>query len=69
MKLRQILAINLKRFRHEAGWSQEDLAGAAGIDRTYVSALERCRYGATVDVLERLANAFEKEAAELLLTH
>lgn len=46
--------------------SQEDLADAAGIDRTYVSALERCRYAATVDVIERLALALKVDGWSLI---
>ncbi|KPF91530.1 XRE family transcriptional regulator [Novosphingobium sp. AAP83] len=66
MVLRQILAANLRAARVEAGLSQEDLADSAGIDRTYVSALERSRYAATVDVLQKLADAFSVEAWTLL---
>lgn len=46
--------------------SQEGLADSAGIDRTYVSALERGRYAASVDVIERLALALNVEPASLL---
>jgi transcriptional regulator with XRE-family HTH domain len=49
-----------------SGLSQEELADAAGIDRTYVSALERCRYSASIDVLERLAGALRVTPASLL---
>ncbi|MBA1373661.1 helix-turn-helix domain-containing protein [Sphingomonas ursincola] len=66
MALRQILADNLRQARCAAGLSQEELADAAGIDRTYVSALERCRYAASVDVIERLADALNVTAAYLL---
>ena len=66
MALRQTLAENLKRARVAAGQSQEDLADAAGIDRTYVSALERCRYSVSIDVLERLATALRVTPASLL---
>lgn len=66
MKLRAHVARNLKRLRLQAGLSQEALADAAGLDRTYVSALERCRYAATVDVLERLSVALDVDPIELL---
>jgi transcriptional regulator with XRE-family HTH domain len=66
MTVREILAENLRRFREQAGMSQEDLADAAEVDRTYVSALERCRYAASVDVLERLARALGIAASDLL---
>ncbi|KEO93267.1 XRE family transcriptional regulator [Erythrobacter litoralis] len=66
MALRQIFAENLRRARLAAGMSQEELADVAGIDRTYVSALERCRYAASIDVIERLATALQVTAASLL---
>lgn len=66
MALRQILAENLRTARRHAGLSQEGLADAAGIDRTYVSALERSRYAATVDVIERLALALGVAPSTLL---
>jgi len=67
MELRQRLANNIRRLRLLKGWSQEDLAAAAEIDRTYVSAIERCRYSVSLDVLERLARALEVEAHLLIL--
>jgi transcriptional regulator with XRE-family HTH domain len=66
MRGRRILAANLKRLRDERNFSQEDLAYDAGIDRTYVSALERCIYAASVDVLERIADALSVEIDVLL---
>jgi transcriptional regulator with XRE-family HTH domain len=66
MEAREILAHNLKRLRAERGVSQEELAHKAQIDRTYVSALERCMYAASVDVLDRLAKALAVETDELL---
>ena len=66
MTLREVLAENLIRYRLGAGLSQEELAHRAEIDRTYVSSLERCRYSATVDVIEKLARELGVEASELL---
>ena len=66
MGSRTALAINLRRIRQERGLSQEELAHRAGIDRTYVSALEREVYSATVDMLDRLAAQLEVAPAELL---
>lgn len=63
---RQILAANLRAARVAARLSQEDLTDSAGIGRTYVSALKRSRYSATVDVLQKLADALGVEAWTLL---
>jgi len=61
-----VFARNLRALRQAKGISQEELAHLAGIDRTYVSALERCVYNASIDVVDRLANVLGVEAAELL---
>jgi len=66
MSIRDALAWNLRELRKARGLSQEELADLVRIDRTYVSALERCRYAATVDVLEKIATALSIEATDLL---
>lgn len=66
MNVREILAINLRSLRRRHGLSQEELAYRADIDRTYVSSLERGVYGATIDVLERVARALDVQPWELL---
>ena len=66
MQSRAALAHNLRRLRGERGLSQEALADLAGIDRTYVSALEREKYAATVDMLDKLGGVLGVPAAQLL---
>ncbi len=67
MSIREVLARNLRRYRALRGMSQEELAHRADIDRTYISSLERLQYGATIDVVERLAVVLEVPAHELLM--
>ena len=66
MSIREILAKNLRVSRLQRGLSQEELAHLARIDRTYVSSLERGVYGATIDMVDKLAQALGCEAWELL---
>ena len=66
MGIREVLALNLRALRRVRGMSQEDLAHLAEIDRTYVSALERSVYAASIDVVDRLARVLGVEAADLL---
>ena len=61
-----MLALNLRKCRQAKGLSQEELADRAKIDRTYVSAIERSVYAATIDVVDRLARGLGVEAADLL---
>ena len=66
MEIREVLALNLRKFRQAQSLSQEELADRAGIDRTYISALERSVYAASIEVVDRLARALAVEAADLL---
>lgn len=66
MTIREVLALNLKALRQARGLSQEELAHRAELDRTYISSLERCVYGATIDVVARLAGVLGVEASDLL---
>ena len=66
MEIREVFAINLRRRRQAARLSQEELAHRAELDRTYVSAPERCVYAASIEVVDRLAREFGVEAADLL---
>jgi transcriptional regulator with XRE-family HTH domain len=66
MDIREVLARNLRIYRQERGLSQEELAHLADLDRTYISALERCVYAASIDVLDKLAVALNVEPADLL---
>ena len=66
MELRKVFAKNLKALRVGAGLSQEELAFRADIDRTYVSALERGIYSASIATIEKLAKALGAEPAAFL---
>jgi transcriptional regulator with XRE-family HTH domain len=61
MKAQQLVAHNIRKLRVKRGLSQESLAVDGGIDRTYVSRLERGIENPTVAVLERLAAALESD--------
>lgn len=57
MKLRRLVAQNLRRIRRERGLSQEELADLAGLNRNYVGMIEREENAPTVDALEQLSEA------------
>jgi transcriptional regulator with XRE-family HTH domain len=48
------------------GWSQETLAQDAGLERTYVGAVERAERNLTLAGMEKLAGALGVEVRELL---
>lgn len=66
MDVRQRLAVNMKRLRKERGWSQETLADEAGLDRTYISGIERKVKNPTIAVVERVTKALECPLGSLL---
>ena len=57
MDLKDVLAANLRRLRHERQLTQEDLAEKAGISSRYVGAVERADVAASVTVLGQIAQA------------
>ena len=67
MDARNLVARNLRRLRVAKGLSQEALAVDAGIDRTYVSRLERGMENPTVAVLERLTQALDAKIVEFFV--
>ncbi len=56
----------MRALRSERGLSQERLAADSGIDRAYVSELERGVVAASVDLMDRLATTFDVPVAVLL---
>ena len=66
MDIRQRLAANLRKFRLEKGWSQEEFAHQADIHRTYISDLERAARNPSIAVIERLAETLHVSAGQLL---
>jgi transcriptional regulator with XRE-family HTH domain len=52
--------------RHEAGISQEDLAYAADLDRSYVGQVERGERNISLDNIYRLAKALGVPPSSLL---
>lgn len=56
----------MRRARHKAGLTQEQLAYEAKIDLTYAGGIERGRRNPSVQVLARVADALGLEPADLL---
>jgi transcriptional regulator with XRE-family HTH domain len=65
--LRAILAWHIRTRRVELGWSQEALALACDLDRTYVSAVERSVWNVSLSNIEKMAEALGVEPWTLLV--
>ena len=66
MDIRQRVGANVKRWRKEKGLSQEGLAFACELHRTYISGVERGIRNPTVVILNKIAAALEIPAWRLL---
>lgn len=64
--LRVSFGLAVRRVRTERGMSQEHLAAAAGLDRTYVSGLERGKRNPTLTTQQRLATALGVRVVDLI---
>lgn len=58
--------LTLRRYRQQAGVSQEKLAAKAGLDRTYVGGVERGERNISLVNLVRIANALGAHPSQLL---
>lgn len=67
MDVVQLLGANVRQHRKLKGMSQEELGLEAGMERSYVSDLERGTRNPSVRALGRLADALGIEPHELLL--
>jgi transcriptional regulator with XRE-family HTH domain len=66
MDYRHVFATNLRRFRTERGYSQEALAHEAGVNRTYMSKLEKGGSFVGLELMVKLAKVLEVEPADFL---
>ncbi len=59
------LGQRIRERRKALGWTQEDLAAEAGIDRSYIGGVERGLRNLTFTVLCQLSSALQCDVAEL----
>ena len=65
MRARELLGQKLRWLRFMRHWSQEELAHASGLHRTYISAIEQAKCSVGLDNIEKLALAFGLSISEL----
>ena len=66
MEIRAVIRANLRQYRKESGYSQEELADEAGLHRTYISGVERGVRNPSVLVLEKIAKPLKIPVWKLL---
>lgn len=66
MNLKEIMAANMRRLRHDQNVTQEELAARSGLSMRYVGSIERARVSASISVLGRIATALNVDPCELI---
>ena len=66
MDIRRIFGANVRRYRVAAGLSQEAVAVKMGVDRAYVSGMERGQQNVTLLTMWHLAKALGVKPVDLL---
>jgi len=61
------LGNNIRKYRKAKGWSQEELAFQAGLDRTYIGSIERGERNVAALNLVKIAKVLEVSVGELLI--
>ncbi|QLG13498.1 helix-turn-helix transcriptional regulator (plasmid) [Deinococcus sp. D7000] len=56
----------MRRLRSDREWSQEDLAAFAQLHRNQIGVMERGQRSVGIDIIEKLALAFQVSVGELL---
>lgn len=67
LRIRIVLAKNIRVKRHIKKISQEELAEIAGLHRTYIGAIERGQQNVSIDNIEKIAIALECTVQELFI--
>lgn len=65
-RLQRIVGVNLRAYRTERGYSQEDFADHLNVHRTYMGAIERGERNLTLQTLEALAYDLDVDPLDLL---
>jgi transcriptional regulator with XRE-family HTH domain len=64
--LRKVFARHVRERRKALGLSQEAFADACGLHRTYIGSIERAERNVSLDNIEKIADALDTPAAELI---
>ena len=65
-KITKTICKRIRKYRHEAGLTQEDLAEKVGVSRVYIGYVEQGRNTPTLDVLGKIARALKVKVSDLI---
>ena len=61
----QKIGRRVRELRNQKGWTQEQLEEHSGLDRTYISDIERGVRNPSVKSIEKIAKALKVKASEI----
>lgn len=67
MDIVRVFGANVKKYRTQAGLSQEAFAEKCGLHRTYISAVECYRRSISLENIQRIADALGIETYKLFV--
>lgn len=66
MDLKEVMAINMRRLRHDKDMTQEEVAERSGLSARYIGSIERAKVSASVSILGKVAEALGVDPCELI---
>lgn len=66
MDLKEVMAINMRRLRHDKDMTQEEVAERSGLSTRYIGSIERGKVSASVSILGKMADALDVDPCELI---
>lgn len=67
MDILNLFSSNIRRIRKDRGLTQEELADACGMHRTYISAIERGKRSISLNNISKIAASLQVEPYELFM--
>lgn len=65
-KLTKTICKRIKKFRHDIGMTQEDLAEKVGVSRVYIGYVEQGRNTPSLEILEKIAKSLKVKLSDIV---
>lgn len=65
-KLTKTICKRIRKYRHEAGLTQEDLAEKVGVSRVYIGYVEQGRNTPSLEILGKIAKALKVRLSDIV---
>lgn len=65
-KITKTICKRIRKFRHEAGLTQEDLAEKVGVSRVYIGYVEQGRNTPSLEILSKIAKSLKVRLSDIV---